>query len=114
MDLSEAVLLHDILLRWGSHPRLMLHRNNTGLFYTREGRRVRAGTVGSPDIEGIIGPLGTYLGIEGKSLKGRQRPEQAAFQRRVVALGGLYVLAFSVTDVDAALYAYDSTLKLIL
>jgi hypothetical protein len=112
MDLSESVLLYDIMLRWGSHPRLMLHRQNSGMFYTKTGRMVRAGTVGSPDIEGIIAPLGTYVGIEVKALKGRQRPEQMAFQKRVVALGGLYVLAFSVTDVDSALYAFGLKLAL--
>lgn len=111
MNLSESVLLYDILLKWGSHPRLMIHRNNVGLFFTKDGQRVRAGVVGSPDIEGIIGPQGKYLGIEAKSIKGKQRPEQAAFQRRVVALGGLYILAFSVTDVDAALHSYDPTLR---
>lgn len=107
----EARAQHEILAAWGAHPRVRIHRNNTGLFFTRTGRGVRAGVVGAPDIEGIIAPYGRYIGIEVKSPTGRQRPEQVAYQRMTEAMGGIYILARSVADVDAALAAFDPTLR---
>lgn len=43
---------------------------------------------------------GRFLGIEVKTKRGVQSPDQKLFQRRCEALGGVYILARSVEDVD--------------
>ena len=100
MDLSEAVLLHDILLEFGGRPDIRLWRNNSGLFWTRNGQRVRASVEGAPDLIGLMLPQGRFLGIECKSLTGRLSPVQKAFGEMIVRMGGLYCVARSVNDVE--------------
>jgi hypothetical protein len=54
---------------------------------------------GQPDIIAIL-PGGVFCGIEVKTPKGRQSPDQILFQKRLEAIGGRYILARSVTDVE--------------
>ena len=54
---------------------------------------------GQSDILAVIPPHGTLVGIEVKTKTGRQRPEQILFQKRLEAVGGVYILARSVEDV---------------
>ena len=63
---------------------------------------MRFGLKGSPDIIGILSS-GRFLGVECKSPKGRQTPDQVDFQRRCEAQYGLYVLTKSVADLEKAL-----------
>jgi hypothetical protein len=106
----EAHLVHDILKAWGAHPRLRIARINIGkAFPPNSDRLVTFGVPGTADICGLIAPSGRFLAIECKSAVGRQRPEQETFQRVVEAMGGLYVLARSVDDVDAVLGALGIT-----
>lgn len=100
--MKESSLLYAVLNAWGAHPRLRLWRQNTGAA-TLNGRLVRFGTPGAADIQGILRPAGRFLAIECKSATGKQREEQAKWQRMVEEHGGLYVLARSLEDVDAAL-----------
>jgi hypothetical protein len=104
----EAWVLHDILRAWGAHPRLRIWRQNTGAAMVK-GRLVQFGIPGTPDILGVLAPTGRFLGIECKSATGRQREAQKTFQRVVESMGGVYVLARSVADVDAALAALGIT-----
>jgi hypothetical protein len=71
-------------------------------------RFVRAGVAGQADLTGIlqVGGIGVSLWIEVKSASGRQTQEQVWFQQMVERLGGLYILARSVKDVDDAINAY--------
>ena len=55
------------------------------------------------DLVGLIAPTGRMLMIECKTETGTQSDEQKIMQRVVTQMGGLYVLARSVEDVDAAL-----------
>lgn len=64
-------------------------------------RRADAFNVGMPDIVCVI--HGRFVGIEVKSESGRQRPDQCAWEERIVKAGGTYVLARSWEDVAAAL-----------
>jgi hypothetical protein len=98
----ERDVQHAILRAWGAHPRLRIARVNTGAAMVK-GRLVRFGVPGTADICGVIAPAGRFLAIEVKSTSGKQREAQKTFQRVVEAMGGLYVLARSVSDVDAAL-----------
>lgn len=104
--MSEAQTQHDILRAWGAHPRLRIARVNTGaaMIGTPPHRRlVRFGVPGTADICGLIAPTGRLLMIEVKSATGKQREAQINMQRIVTRFGGLYVVARSLADVDAAL-----------
>lgn len=63
------------------------------------GARLKAEGVkaGVADLE-ILLPLGNVLFVEVKTAKGRQSPEQKAFQERVESLGFNYVIWRSVDD----------------
>lgn len=100
--MNESSVVHDVLLLWGAHPRLRLWRQNTGAA-TLNGRLVRFGTPGAADIQGIIRPTGRFLAIECKSTTGAARENQKKWRKMVEDHGGLYILARSVEEVDAAL-----------
>jgi hypothetical protein len=109
----EKDLQKEILRKYGALTWLRLWRNNTGVAvgmsiiaqYKRMGYIpdnipvTRYGTPGAPDIMGII-KGGQFLGIEVKSLTGQQSEEQKAWQRMIESLGGIYILARKVEDVD--------------
>lgn len=79
-----------------------LWRNNVGA--VRIGQRfVRFGLKGSADLQGVLAPSGRAVFIEVKAARGKQSPEQVAFERMVTARGAIYVLAKSVDDVRRAL-----------
>ncbi len=105
---SEAFVLFDVLSAWGSHPLLRLWRQNTGAAMVK-GRLVRFGIPGTPDLCGLMLPSGRFLGIECKTVKGRQSDDQKSFERMITKFGGLYVLARSLADVDQALAAIGIT-----
>jgi hypothetical protein len=52
---------------------------------------------GWPDITGCL-PGGRFLGVECKSAKGKQSPEQAKFQIVIEKRGGVYVVAHSLAE----------------
>lgn len=100
----ESFLVHAILRAWGAHPSLRIWRQNTGGALLKD-RFVQFGTPGQGDISGLLLPHGRRLEIECKTERGRQTAEQVSFQAMIERFGGLYVLARSVEDVDAALAA---------
>jgi len=77
---------------------LVYWRNNTGAGHVN-GRWLTWGLKGSPDVLVCWG--GRFIGIECKSAKGKQSPEQKRFQEKFEAVGGIYILARSYADVDA-------------
>lgn len=103
----EAIVQAAILLRWGAHPQVRLWRQNSGLLWAPASggklQRVRAGVVGCADLSGLIGPNGRRLEIEAKAEGQEQSADQIAFMEMVGAQGGLYILAFTVSDVDQVL-----------
>jgi len=54
---------------------------------------------GAPDIIAIL-EGGIFCGIEVKTPKGKQSPDQILFQKRAEALGARYIVARSIEDVD--------------
>lgn len=102
--MTEREVLHSILVAWGSHPSLRIARVNTG-GATIRGRFVRFGVPGTADICGILAPTGRLIMIECKAATGKQREAQVTMERVVTQFGGLYVLARSLEDVDAAFAA---------
>jgi len=112
---SEALTLKQIMIAWGSHPRLRIARCNVGVGWFCKGQPARKSDIGAypvrfnppgtADLVGVIAPTGRLLMIEVKTKSGKQRKEQATMQRVVTKFGGVYILARSVSDVDSALAA---------
>lgn len=102
-----------VMLRWGAHPRVRLARCNTGVGWFARGQPARKGDAGAypvrfnppgtADLVGLLAPTGRMLMVELKSPTGRSSKAQQTMRRVVEAFGGVYVLARSVADVDAAL-----------
>ena len=76
-------------------------RNNSGTLWTN-GQPVSFGYPGSPDIIGIL-PDGRFFGAECKSPTGHQSKKQKAFEQKVKANGGVYLLVRSVEDLERGL-----------
>ena len=99
--MNESQIQAAIRLALGQRDDVMLFRINVGKFRPIHGdqnRVIASAPPGTPDLLGVMKP-GTALAIEVKDAKGRQRPEQIAFQKAWEARGGVYILARSVEDV---------------
>jgi len=108
--MTEKQLQNEIVRVFGTRPDLRLWRQNTGVaVYAGRGpgdiRRVRFGVPGQADLTGIL-PGGVRLEIEVKGPHGRQSDDQRAYQQIIERFGGVYVLAYSLADVWAALKPY--------
>lgn len=105
--MTEAQLQREILLVYGSRPGLRLWRANAGraLVPTANGglRPIQVNLPGCPDLIGFLAPSGRFVGIEVKAPAGRLRPAQGAFRDALVAAGGVYIVARSLSDVAAVL-----------
>ena len=102
----EQDLLNRTLAAVGALPGVLAWRNNTGALKDINGRLVRFGAKGSPDV--LVIAAGRFIGIELKTRTGRQRPDQVTWKRACEAAGGVYVLA---RDVETALGAVRSALR---
>jgi hypothetical protein len=97
---TESVIQSNIRITLGLRDDVMLIRINVGKFRPLHGpqdRVIQSAPAGTPDLLGVWN--GKALAIEVKDAKGRQRPEQVAFQKAWEARGGIYILARSVDDV---------------
>lgn len=117
--MSEAPVQREVLLKWGSHPKVRLWRANSGkgLVPTSNGglRPIRMNVNGCPDAIGWTSiPVATlvemglievavFTGIEFKSATGERNPDQIAFADKLEAMGGLPILARTIADVDRVL-----------
>lgn len=93
------------ILEYLTYKRIFHFRNNTGgAVYNTKGKQsfVRFGTPGSPDIICVI--RGRFVGIEVKGPAGIQSPTQKQFQVNLEEVGGVYILAHSLDDVETKLY----------
>lgn len=91
----EAVVVAQILEKWGAHPEFHIRRNNSGALLDRNGRLVRFGLPGSGDLEGFLAPRGRFLSIECKVSTGEQEKLQRNYQAMVERRGGVYIVARS-------------------
>ena len=103
----ESHVQREILRLWGSHPRVRLWRANAGRALVATAgvglRSMQINIPGCPDLIGWIAPTGRFLGIECKGDGGKLSPEQIAFRDTLVRMGGIYIEARSVEDVDRVL-----------
>ena len=101
-DLNAA-----ILLRWGAHPLVRLWRANAGQAWVKTAggglRPIQMNVPGCSDLLGLLGPHGRLLAIETKSVSDDMRKLQRNFRAMVERLGGIYIEARSVEDVDRVL-----------
>ncbi len=79
--------------------RLKFFRINSGTFSV-SGRHIKGAPSGTGDIVVELGPNGKYIEIEVKSESGKQSKKQRENQKEVESLGGVYILARSIIDVE--------------
>jgi hypothetical protein len=100
----EGAALIEVLLALRVHPAVGWHeRMNSGAVRI-DGRFVRFGFPGCPDILGQMKD-GRLLAVEVKSPKGKPRPEQSEFIDKVRRAGGVAFIARNLVDVRAELTA---------
>jgi hypothetical protein len=85
---------------------LWLKANGCLVAVTDAGAAYRAGSFGGdtvpagwPDITGLL-PDGRFVGVEVKAPGGRQSPAQKVIQQEIRKRSGIYILAYSVQDVQ--------------
>jgi hypothetical protein len=91
--MTETDIMSRILARISQLPGILAYRQNSGLFVTPTGARVRAAVPGASDIIAIYG--GRFFALEVKTDTGSQRPSQRAYQRAVERAGGIYAVVRS-------------------
>lgn len=99
---KESITLRAIVdyLDWCQKlGRLKYFRINSGTFNVN-GRYIKGAPAGTGDIIVELGPNGKYVEIEVKSESGKQSKIQRENQKQVEALGGSYILAKSIIDVE--------------
>lgn len=103
MSSNEQVILNEILLMVGAKfpNTVRLWRNNTGALKDGNGRVVKFGCPGSPDLLGIMRP-GLFVGIEVKDRE-KQSDQQKNFQNMVNSMEGIYLLVHSVDEAEEGL-----------
>ena len=76
-------------------------RNNTG-GYKPEGskRYIRYGKKGSADIIGLTS-TGRFIAVEAKFGRNKPTTEQLLFGNEIMRRGGIFVVAYSVDDLEA-------------
>lgn len=79
-------------------------RTNAGSWSDDNGNTIMGAKAGTSDHTCCL-PGGAFCAIEDKAEKGRQSDPQKKYQARVEAMGGIYILARSASDVRAALIA---------
>lgn len=102
---KESITLRailDYLEWWQNSGRLKYIRVNSGTFNV-SGRYIKGAPAGTGDIIVEIGPDGKYMEIEVKAEDGKQSRLQRDNQRRVESLGGIYLIARNIVDVESKL-----------
>jgi hypothetical protein len=94
---AHELLVRNLLVALSATKLCMVWRQDTGAAY-RNDRLIRYGLIGSADISGIlIG--GKRLEIECKTGRAVQTEGQINFQKMIMKMGGIYILARDVISV---------------
>lgn len=80
-------------------------RTNAGSWRDDSGNIIMGAKGGTSDKVLCFPGVGRFVALEVKSVKGTQSEAQRAFQSRVTALGGLYILVRSADELRNALVA---------
>lgn len=81
---------------------LLIGKIEAGIKKLKGMQPTQYGVPGQPDIGGILAG-GRHLGIEAKMMGNVPSDDQLAYRAMFERFGGLYILAYSVDDVDRAL-----------
>ena len=112
MAKEETNILKRVMVAISSVGRVF--RNNTGMFTTENGDKIRTGLCkGSSDLigwvpieitEGMVGKrIAIFIGIEVKSARGRESEQQINFRTQVNSSGGISFVARSAEEADKTL-----------
>jgi VRR-NUC domain len=93
--MRESVIQAQIM-QYLAYKRIFHYRNNSGGFIDANKHFYRFGTPGSPDIIAVID--GQFVGIEVKTPKGKLSEHQKEFKKNLEAVGGRYIVAYSLDD----------------
>lgn len=102
MSASESRLQSYILAQLNQLEGVFFYRSSTGAARTAT-RLIRFGVPGQADITGVV--RGRAVFVEVKTETGRQSELQRAFQERVEAAGGAYLLVKNCDDTVRAVQA---------
>lgn len=107
----ESFILRDIRKEFGRLKNGRLLRHNVGALYDGNGRLVRYGVPGHPDLAGLINTdvvcpscsspvafYGRWIGLEVKTDTGIVEPQQKLFHEMVERYGGLVAVVRSVDE----------------
>lgn len=98
--MTESALV-SATIKWLWAHGIKARRQNSGAFKPEGSKHfVRFGKKGAGDIIAVLPPSGRYLEVECKVGKNKQSPEQIEHQRQIEADGGLYILAYSLDDLE--------------
>ena len=98
---SEATIQLE-LVHWLFKHNVLVAITDAGILH-KHGIEFKCGIPkGWPDLTCCL-PSGRFMGIEVKSTKGRQSPEQIQYQLAIEHLGGVYLLVRSVEELVAQL-----------
>lgn len=94
--------IRDYLDHLQAMGRCIYNRINSGKIFT--GSKVFHGAkAGTADFECAFYPNGRHVSIEVKSDEGKQSEPQKKRQREIESVGGVYILARSIIDVECRL-----------
>ena len=96
--MTEKEIQNAILTKFATRTDMRLWRMNTGAIKVND-RFVKFGIKGQADLSGIL-PDGVRLEIEVKAEGKKQSKEQKIYQRVIERFGGVYILAYSVEEVE--------------
>lgn len=101
--------LQSAILDYLTMRHFLCWRNNSGMAESTNAKtgasyRIKLGKSGSPDIIGMT-KSGTWLGIEVKGEKGKQRESQIEFEQQVRDNHGIYLLVHSWDEFIAGMEA---------
>lgn len=107
-NINHSRVKNEVLLKVGGHIDFMVWNNETGTARAMDNpkRIIKFGKIGSPDILGVMGPFGLFVGIEIKTGSGRQRESQIIFEQSCKKRNGIYIVGRHAED------ALDSLLAL--
>jgi len=103
MGTGETKIVADTLRVLQLHG-VFCWRNNSGVARI-DGRWVRFGAPGSPDIIGVL-PGGRFLGVEVKTLVGKESDRQREFRERIESSGGVALVVHNTGEMLAKIKGY--------
>lgn len=91
---AHGELIDALLIKFGGYESFKIFKRNVGFSHSTN---VTYGIPGESDLWGILAPDGQTTHIEIKTGSARLQPNQKVFQKNIQSLGGIYIVARSIT-----------------